>query len=68
MIITQATMNDFENIVSLHRAYHTDFILPEDRIDGFVTTNFTPEQLKDLIIKEQGVVVAKDETVDEVDE
>lgn len=62
MIITQATMNDFDNIVSLHRAYHTDFILPEDRTDGFVTTNFTPEQLETLITREQGVVVAKDET------
>ena len=62
MIITQATMDDFDNIVSLHRTYHTDFIKEEDRADGFVTTNFTPEQLEALITKENGVVVAKDNT------
>ena len=61
MVIKQADMKDFEGIVALHKGYHTDFITDEDRSDGFVTTNFTPEQLEDLIVKEHGVTVAKDE-------
>lgn len=61
MIIRQADMNDYAGIVALHRTYHTDFIADEERSDGFVTTNFTPKQLKDLILKEQGVVVAENE-------
>lgn len=61
MLITQATMRDYDGITALHRAYHTDFIRPEDRSDGFVTTNFTPEQLETLITEQRGVTVAKDE-------
>lgn len=61
MVIKQADMKDFEGIVALHKGYHTDFIADEDRQDGFVTTNFTPEQLQDLIVKENGVIVAKEE-------
>ncbi|WP_312636877.1 GNAT family acetyltransferase [Oscillibacter sp.] len=61
MHISQATMKDYDGIVALHRAYHTDFIRPEDRPDGFVTTSFTPEQLKALITEQRGVTVAKDD-------
>jgi hypothetical protein len=62
MIISLASLEDFDGIMALHRSYHTDFIKPEDRLDGFVTTNFTPEQLKALIMEEQGVTIAKDDT------
>lgn len=62
MTIVRATMEDFENIVSLHRTYHKDFIKSEDRANGFVTTNFTTVQLETLILKEQGVTIAKDNT------
>lgn len=61
MQIVQATMKDFDRIAALHRAYHRDFMAPEDRPDGFVTTNFTPEQLEALIVKEKGVMIAKDD-------
>lgn len=60
MEILQATMDDFEGFLALHRTYHTNYISDEDRPHGFVTTNFTDEQLETLIVKEQGVIVAKD--------
>ena len=61
MKIVPATMEDFEGFLALHRTYHTNYISDEDRPNGFVTTNFTDEQLETLIVKEKGVVVAKDD-------
>lgn len=61
MEIVQATRADYEGILALHRVYHTDYIRDEDRPDGFVTTNFTPEQLLALIEDEKGVTIAKDD-------
>lgn len=58
--ISLATLADYEGFLALHRRYHTDYISPEDRADGFVTTNFTQDQLNALIDKEKGVLVAKD--------
>ena len=49
MVIVQATMEDFDGIVKLLKRYHIDYITPEDKVDGFVTTNLTDEQLKRLI-------------------
>lgn len=60
MIITNATADDYEGILTLHKLYHTDYISAEDRPDGFVTTNFTSEQLNSLITEEHGVTIAKD--------
>lgn len=60
MKIVPATMEDFEGFLALHRTYHTNYISDEDRPDGFVTTNFTDEQLEALITKEHGVMLAKD--------
>lgn len=60
MLICQADMSDYQGILSIHRKYHTNYIKPEDRPDGFVTTNFTEEQLEKLIVKERGVTIAKD--------
>ncbi len=60
MLICQATMSDYEGILSVHRKYHTNHIKPEDRPHGFVTTNFTEQQLENLITRERGVTIAKD--------
>lgn len=59
MEIVQATLDDFEGIVALLRRYHVDYISPEDKKDGFVTTNLTTDQLTRLIVDEQGVTIAK---------
>lgn len=61
MNISLATLADYDGILALHRTYHTDYISPEDRPNGFVTTNFTREQLETLIEQEKGVIVAKDD-------
>lgn len=61
MEIIQATMEDFDGIVKLLKRYHIDYITPEDKVDGFVTTNLTDEQLKRLIEEEKGVTIAKED-------
>lgn len=61
MEIRLATLADYDGFLALHRVYHADTILPEDRPDGFVTTNFTREQLETLIDKEKGVMLAVDD-------
>lgn len=60
MIITQTNMEDFEGIRSLLKANHVSSMKEEDKAGGFVTTNFTDEQLEALITKEQGVTIAKE--------
>ena len=60
MTICQANLSDIEGIFTLHRTYHTNTISDMDRPDGFVTTNFTQEQMETLITKENGVTLAKD--------
>lgn len=60
MEILQATLDDFEGIVALLRRYHVDHISPEDKKDGFVTTNLTTEQLTRLIVDEKGVTIARE--------
>ncbi|WP_027187418.1 GNAT family acetyltransferase [Desulfovibrio cuneatus] len=60
MEIKIAGMNDLEGILALHKRYHVTSISPEDKPDGFVTTNFTQEQLQALIEQERGITIAKD--------
>ncbi len=60
MIISLATMDDFNGILSLLKTYHVSYIREEDKADGFVTTNLTDEQLERLIVKERGVTVASE--------
>ena len=60
MIYKIATLDDIEDVLKLHRKYQIDTIKEEDKVDGFVTTNFTKDELKDLILKEQGLFIAKD--------
>ncbi len=55
-----AQIEEIEAVLKLHRRYQVDGIVEEDKKDGFVTTNFTPEQLTDLIEKEQGLFIAKE--------
>lgn len=61
MTISLANMDDYHGILELHKTYHTDGISPQDRPDGFITTNFTPAQLESLIVQERGVTLAKDD-------
>ena len=60
MEITRAGMADLDGVMELHKRYHISTISAEDKPDGFVTTNFTPEQLHALVNKEQGITIAKD--------
>ena len=60
MEIKLAGREDMDGIFSLLRTYHVNSISPEDKPDGFVTTNLTPEQMAALITEEKGVTVAKD--------
>ena len=53
-----ARMQDFDGVKELLAAYHVNTIAPEDKKDGFVTTNLTDEQLENLIVKERGLIVA----------
>ena len=53
-----AQMEDIEKILELHFKYQIDSINEEDKKDGFITTAFTKEQIKELIILEQGIFVA----------
>ena len=56
-----ATLDDIEATLTLHAKYQVDSIKEEDKKDGFVTTAFTKEELTDLIEKEQGLFIAKED-------
>lgn len=60
MKILRAEVADLDGVMDLHKRYHIGSICPEDKPDGFVTTNFTEEQLRVLIEEERGVTIAKD--------
>ena len=55
-----AELSDLPAIRALMAKYHRDTIAPEDMADGFVTTALSDEQFADLIVKERGVMLAKD--------
>ncbi len=59
MKLTIAELADIDDVLALHYRYQIDYILDEDKKDGFVTTAFTREQLTDLINDEQGLFVAR---------
>ncbi|MCB1605167.1 MAG: hypothetical protein KDI59_10995 [Xanthomonadales bacterium] len=52
-----AEVSDIESTLKLHYRYQVDSISDEDKKDGFVTTPFTPEELKALIEQEQGCLL-----------
>lgn len=60
MEIKLATMEDFEGVKALLKANHVDNVREEDRREGFVTTNMTDDQLRRLIVEEEGVTIAKE--------
>ena len=55
-----ATVADIEEVFKLQQRYHIDTINEEDKKDGFVTTLFSHEQLKQLIEQENGISIAID--------
>lgn len=57
--LKKATIEEIDDVIALHNKYHIFTILEEDKKDGFVTTAFTYEELKDLIEKEEGLFIAK---------
>ena len=58
-----AELSDIDATLKLHSQYQIDNIKEEDKVDGFVTTAFTKEELIDLITQEQGLFIAKNEEV-----
>lgn len=63
MEIMQATMADLDGVLALHRKYHTASISEADKPDGFVTTNFTDTQLENLVKRENGITIAKQDGI-----
>lgn len=61
MEIRLATMEDFDGILALLKANHVSNLTEEEQKEGFVTTNFTREQMETLILQEKGVIIAVDE-------
>lgn len=53
-----ATIHDIEDVLKLQNKYHIDTILKEDKVDGFVTTLFSKEDLEQLITQERGLHIA----------
>lgn len=54
-----AELSEIDDVLKLHYKYHIDSIALEDKSGGFVTTPFTKQQMVDLIIKENGLYIAK---------
>lgn len=53
-----AELSDVDEVLDLHYRYHVDSITEEDKVDGFVTTPFTKEELTNLVTKENGLFIA----------
>ncbi|MDD3341964.1 MAG: GNAT family acetyltransferase [Sulfurospirillaceae bacterium] len=58
MQLKVADITDIDSILKLHNKYQIAHISEDDKKDGFVTTAFTKEQLKDIIEQEQGIFIA----------
>jgi Leu/Phe-tRNA-protein transferase len=58
-----AELSDIDATLELHSQYQIDNIKEEDKEDGFVTTDFTKEELTQLIVQERGLFIAKNENV-----
>ena len=55
-----ATVSDIPQIEDLQKRYHVSFISLAEKKNGFITTLFTTEQLKELIKTENGISLACD--------
>ena len=58
-----ATIDDIDGILKLHSKYQVNTINEEDKKDGFVTTAFSKEELRNIITKEQGIFIAVDNDI-----
>jgi len=58
-----AQLKDIDNILKLHAKYQLATIKEEDKKDGFVTTGFSYEELKDIIEQEQGIFIAVEDDI-----
>ena len=56
----QATMSDLAGVKALLAKYHRDTIAPAELPDGFVTTKLSDAQFEELIVRENGITLAKD--------
>jgi hypothetical protein len=54
-----ADTSDVDDVLELHNRYQVNSIAEEDKKDGFVTTPFTHQELTDIIVKEKGLFIAK---------
>lgn len=57
-----ATLDDIEQVLALQSKYHISTIAQEDKLDGFVTTAFTKKDLEKLIISENGLHIAVEDS------
>jgi len=53
-----ATLDNVEEVLTLHYKYQVDSISEEDKKDGFITTAFTEAHLTRLISEENGLFIA----------
>ncbi|MBU3014113.1 GNAT family acetyltransferase [Poseidonibacter lekithochrous] len=58
-----AQLKDIDNILKLHAKYQLATIKEEDKKDGFVTTGFSYEELKDIIEQERGIFIAVEDDI-----
>lgn len=56
--LRNASLDDVQEVLTLHYRYQVDSISEEDKADGFITTAFTEQHLTDLIEKENGLFLA----------
>lgn len=55
-----AVIEDLPALTALQKKYHVATISEEDKKDGFVTTLFTENQMRELIERENGIALACD--------
>lgn len=54
-----ASLADIDAVLALHSQYQIDTIAEADKADGFITTQFSREELTNLITQENGLFLAK---------
>ena len=55
-----ANIDDIKIVAELQKRYHVSTVSEDDKKDGFVTTEFTYDQFKAIIEKENGLTIACD--------
>lgn len=59
IVYERATFKDIAEVQALHARYQVDTISKDDKKDGFITTSFSVDELRDLICDENGLFLAK---------